>query len=758
MLRENESSARRDKTFLIEADTGREMTFAQVDLVARAVASDLMSRGLAKGDRVAVCSDNGLRLACVYFGCWSAGLVPVPVNPLLSASEIQSVLSQSRPKALVVADRIMAGADGVKDLPDVRLMIVSEKEGPKPSRGFVAWDPLSLPSGDHSEPFADVGPDDVMAVAFTSGTTSRPKGLVHTFANMTGNARAFAAMTGINAEYRFYNVLSMAYMAGFYNLLLLPYLMGASVVLDRAFDARSPIRFWEIVVRHQVNALWLVPTIMSILLKLDRSDKGERYCRKRLRAVFVGTAPLPFSVRRDFETRYGVRVLENYGLAETLFISTETPGNASPPGSVGRLLPGVDIFFANKGHGSSSSRQDGDIQVDSPHLMSGYVDAAAREFALQPITRPFPTGDVGYRDEHGNLFITGRKKDVIIRGGVNISPAAVEDVLLELPEVKECAVVGIPHEVYGEEIVALVCLEPGLGLGDVEPVLRERCAAKLSFYQQPQQFFEIDRMPRSVSGKIQKEKLRAILKRKLGLKDPEKEQARDKDMHMFRRRRRIVDLTLALHPGMPSYPTPYHPGMSVTLMATHEKDGREVRQIVLGSHMGTHVDAPLHMLPSGASIDAVPLSRFMGPAGMADLRDIPPRHEIGAEELQQRLGGRPPKRLILRYGWDQRLGDQSYFTDHPYLSEDAARWLVEEKVVLLGMDCPQPDAPHNTNTPVHKILLGGGVALLEYLCNLDEIRADRFELVGLPLKIRGADGSPVRCVAVVEDNKETEEA
>ena len=155
---------------------------------------------------------------------------------------------------------------------------------------------------------------------------------------MFRNARAFAEQQGIDEAARFYLTLSMAYMGGFYNLLILPFLHGASVVIDHVFDARSSLNFWDRARRHQANALWLAPTVMSILLKMDRGHVGEEFCRQSVRRSFVGFAPLPLKLKADFETRYGVQMIENYGLSETLFVAARSSASGSGTGYVGEVL------------------------------------------------------------------------------------------------------------------------------------------------------------------------------------------------------------------------------------------------------------------------------------------------------------------------------------------------------------------------------------------------------------------------------------
>ncbi len=220
--------------------------------------------------------------------------------------------------------------------------------------------------------------------------------------------------------------------------------------------------------------------------------------------------------------------------------------------------------------------------------------------------------------------------------------------------------------------------------------------------------------------------------------------------------RRVVDLTLPIRSGMARFPTYWHPDVEVGLLGRIESEGRETRRLVLGTHSGTHCDAPRHFLPGGAGVDALDLATLIGPARVLNLSHRAPGGCVEDEELRAALGGRVPERLALRYDWSLRWESEAYYRDHPYLSRQAARWLVEGGLKLLAMDSPTPDNPADgrnapEDSPVHKILLGAGVILVEYLDNLAAVGRPEIQLIVLPLKIEGADGSPCRVVALEED-------
>lgn len=216
---------------------------------------------------------------------------------------------------------------------------------------------------------------------------------------------------------------------------------------------------------------------------------------------------------------------------------------------------------------------------------------------------------------------------------------------------------------------------------------------------------------------------------------------------------KMIDLSLPIEEGMMTFPTHWHPVVEITILGRHGIEGRETRKLLLGTHIGTHADAPRHFIPGGGSIDEIPLDVLIGPATVLDFTGCRPLQEIDTPDLEQKLGDKVSPRLILRTGWSQYFGNLKFYDQYPFFSEGAARWLVEKGVRLIAMDTPSPDNPaHSRGTskdsPNHKVLLGAGVVLVEYLTNLNALSLSEVELIVLPLKLKGCDGSPVRCIAI----------
>lgn len=216
---------------------------------------------------------------------------------------------------------------------------------------------------------------------------------------------------------------------------------------------------------------------------------------------------------------------------------------------------------------------------------------------------------------------------------------------------------------------------------------------------------------------------------------------------------KVIDLSLPIEEGMMTFPAHWHPVVEVTILGRHGIEGRETRKILLGTHTGTHVDAPRHFVPGGTAIDEIPLDILIGPATVLDFSGCRSLQEFDVADLKERLGANVPVRLVLRTGWSEHFGAMKFYDEYPFLSENAARWLVENGVRLIAMDTPSPDNPaHSRGTPKdspnHKVFLGAGVVLVEYVTNLKALAKSEVELLVMPLRLKGCDGAPARCVAI----------
>lgn len=206
---------------------------------------------------------------------------------------------------------------------------------------------------------------------------------------------------------------------------------------------------------------------------------------------------------------------------------------------------------------------------------------------------------------------------------------------------------------------------------------------------------------------------------------------------------KLIDLSFPISKDMLTFPKPWHPRVDIARMGRIKKEGRETAKISLGTHTGTHIDAPRHFITGGASIEKIPLDICVGGALLVS---FPRKKEIGARDLEEKLKNfRSVRRLIVRFGWSRHWGKKSYYRNYPSFTRDACELLIRRGIRLLGMDTPSPD--RYEDSPNHKLLLKKGVFLLEYLCSLEKLKGPKIKLIALPLKIRGVDGSPARVIA-----------
>jgi long-chain acyl-CoA synthetase len=516
-----------DREFLIDSKTEEHITFNELHDYACSIAKDILGKGLKKGDRIVVLLDNSIDTALLYFGCLFIGVITVPINPIYTREEISYFLRHSNARTVVVSDDTIEKIDvEVMRKSNVSILKLVNNKITSASMNVEPWNLRTLKKADDTfQPFKDISPDDTMTIIYTSGTTAQPKGVVHRISDLIDNARLFTKELGIGSENRFYGILSMTYLGGYYNLLLLPYVAGASVVLARTFNAQSALDFWRIAIKYEVNTLWLVPTIMSILLKMDRGSDVESFCKERIKCALVGTAPLSYKLKQSFESRYGLVLYENYGLSETLFISTNSPQVPRLDGCVGRVLPGIQVTILDNNGGAMPYGEEGEIFVRTPYLMEGYYNAENGGADYIHNTEWFGTGDIGVLTANGDLFISGRKKDLIIRGGINISPAAIENILHENPAVEQAAIVGVPHEILGEDIVAVLKLKDGFIFHEAVNSIKEYSRERMGAGRDIGHFLEIDEFPLGPTGKILKQRVREIVLEKLKLSIPPVTQA-----------------------------------------------------------------------------------------------------------------------------------------------------------------------------------------------------------------------------------------
>ena len=416
-----------------------------------------------------------------------AGAVAVPVNPTLTAEEAGYIISNAQAKVLVVDEE---RAELLPSLPRVSTA----------STGHIPPLQTTLASVDD--------PESVACLIYTSGTTGKPKGVELTHENYLWDTKSVVEVVGVRKEDRFLGILPLFHVNAQVATTLAPLWAGGQMVMLPKF---APDTFLQDVARYQATAFLAVPTIYAILL---RREVPADLDLSSLRFAICGAAPMPIEVFEKFEARFKVKILEGYGLSEATCVSSVNPPEGTRKvGSIGIPLPGQEMRIADDAGRPVADGQVGEIAVKGPNVMRGYFRDPEATRAVVRDGR-LHTGDLGVRDADGYFTIVGRKKDMIIRGGENIYPREVEEVLHKLDGVQEAAVIGMPDAVWGEEVVAVVI--PTAERPQAE-ALMAACKPHLASFKCPSRviFMEAAEMPRTATGKVQKNRLREMLLAKL---------------------------------------------------------------------------------------------------------------------------------------------------------------------------------------------------------------------------------------------------
>ena len=479
---------------------GGRMTYAQLDALSDRFAAGLRLDGIGPGDPVALQLPNLPHFLIAYFGMLKNGSVAVPLNVLLKAREVEYHLSDSGARALLtwsgVADEAAKGAAGAGlD----RIFIVDTEGVGQPHLGRPFED--LIPEADGATPFEQTDPGDTAVIVYTSGTTGKPKGAELTHFQLYMNADTPGRLFGIEPDDVVLVVLPLFHVFGLSSQLNVCVRFASTMSLLPRFD---PAKVLEVIQRDRVTVFEGVPTMYVSLLNYPAVDQ---YDLSSLRVGISGGAAMAAEVLDEFERKFGVVILEGYGLSET---ASTTTFNVSAEDrriySVGKPIWGVEVQIWDD-HGLQlpvGPEHVGELVVRGVNTMRGYhnnPEATTEAFD----GGWFHTGDLGYVDQDGFFFIVDRKKDLIIRGGYNVYPREIEEVLYTHPAVSEAAVVGIPHSLLGQEVKAFVELKPGMTASEDELIAytKERLAA----YKYPRSVEFRSQLPKGATGKIVKNSL-----------------------------------------------------------------------------------------------------------------------------------------------------------------------------------------------------------------------------------------------------------
>jgi long-chain acyl-CoA synthetase len=464
----------------------RVVSYAELDRRARRVARLLRAKGVVAGDRVGLMLPNLPAFAECYYGILRAGAVVVPMNILLKQREVAYYLTDSgarvllawQPLAEAAAGAAQAGAEFVAVTPDF----------PDAQAG-----PLD---GEDTAVGRDVS--DTAVILYTSGTTGTPKGAELTHGNLGANIDVCVSLFDLTEADVVFGALPLFHSFGQTCGLNTSVRVGACLTLLPRFDPAEALAMLR---RDRVTVFQGVPTMYSAMLN---HPGAAGHGASSLRRCVSGGAPLPLEVIRGFEQAFGCVILEGYGLSETSPVASFNPAERRKPGSIGLPVPGVEMAVVDRTGTPVPPGEVGEILIRGHNVMKGYWNRP-KATAAAMAGRWFHTGDLATVDEDGYFFIVDRLKDMIIRGGYNVYPREIEEVLYEHPAVAEAAVIGVADDHLGEEVAAVVALRPGTSAAPEELIafVRERVAA----YKYPRHVRIVDALPKGPTGKILKREI-----------------------------------------------------------------------------------------------------------------------------------------------------------------------------------------------------------------------------------------------------------
>ncbi|MEW5944976.1 MAG: long-chain fatty acid--CoA ligase [bacterium] len=475
----------------------REYSNVDIQEKGNRLAGGLRKLGLERGDKVVVSVPNCPEVLVSYSAVLKIGGVVIPVLFVLQADEVRYILENSGAKAIItseeLADKIKKAAEGVGTVEHVICM------GKKETPGTV-WFERLVEESPADEGIEEMSEDDLAVILYTSGTTGKPKGVMLTHNNLYMNARgSTASLTMVTKDTVSLVVLPLAHAYGL-TVMIGGFMLGGKGILVKWFDTEAVFRLIE---KYRVEIMTGVPTMYAYMLN---HPGGEKYDLSSMKVWLCAAAPLPMEVYRAFEEKFPGKIYEGYGLTEAApAVSVHYDTKPIKPGSVGLPIETVRVEIMDEENNVLPRGEAGEICVSGPVVMKGYY-RMPEETAQTIVDGWLHTGDMGKMDEDGYLYVVDRKKDMIIRGGLNIYPKDVEDVLMKHPEVVDAAVVGVKDPLMGEQVKAFVVRKYKSVVSEEEII--SFCQERLAKYKTPKYVEFVSYLPKNVIGKVLKKELR----------------------------------------------------------------------------------------------------------------------------------------------------------------------------------------------------------------------------------------------------------
>ena len=484
-----------DKLFLFSEADKRQFTYKQFEAAVMRTARMLCARGVRKGDVVSLLLPNSVEYVIAYFACWQIGALAGPINSLLKSQEISYVITNSEARALLVHSEFLPLIETIRDeLNTLQAIVIFDNEADATREETKGADPTAEIDGEHEA-----------IIIYTSGTTGKPKGCLLTHGNVIANARQISSWLGFTAQDRLLTIMPLFHMNAVSVTTMSALYAGGSTVVSQKFSAS---RFWQIISDYQITSFGSVATMLSMLLSTYPDGVPEGLKTDQLRFAMCGSAPVPAEVLRRFEEKFNCLVIEGYGLSESTCRSTfNPPDQRRRPGSCGVPI-GNEMRVVDEEDREVPDGELGEIVLRGENILKGYYkNDTANTTAFR--NGWFHTGDIGYRDPDGFFYIVDRKSDMIIRGGENIYPREIDEVLYQHPDIAAAAAVGVKDDLYGEEVAAVVVLKPGAKTSAQEVI--DYCKARLADFKCPKTVHFVEDIPKGPTGKLLKRELAKML-------------------------------------------------------------------------------------------------------------------------------------------------------------------------------------------------------------------------------------------------------
>jgi acyl-CoA synthetase (AMP-forming)/AMP-acid ligase II len=484
------AAAQPDAPLLISPETGRSLSYGKLADTTQRLATYLAARGIAPGATVALHLHNGTQTAALFIGLMAAGYIVAPLNLLSQEMQLAPVLTHSEA-------RLVFGCAAHEGL----LRAAVARLNAPPEIVIIDIDAMDIFPAASARARARSVAADIALLMYTSGTTGAPKGVLLSHANLLASARAVAAWHSLTPQDRVLSSLPLYHINGQVIATLAPFVSGGSIVTPHRFSAGQ---WWEQVEKHRCTWINMVPTIIAYLLAGSETRKVSN-----VRFGRSASAPLPPDQHKAFEDRFGIPVIEAMGMTEcasTVFCNPhDVRRRYGSPG----LPCGVEAAVIDDVGRHLATGATGELVLRGPNVMTGYFKAPDKTEEAIDASGWLRTGDLGYRDADGFYFVTGRLKELIIKGGENIAPREIDEALLRHPDILEAAAFAIEDDVYGQDIAVALVLKPDAIFDQAG--LAAHCRVELGKYKSPRRWHVVSELPKGPSGKVQRLKLADLL-------------------------------------------------------------------------------------------------------------------------------------------------------------------------------------------------------------------------------------------------------